>query len=443
MRRQRRARGANTIRLRIDREILATPLGLVLIAATLIVVLATVFAALRPLPPREIAIATGPAGSTYQRSAERYRQILARDGVRLRLIPTNGAVDNVRALRDPKSGVGAGFVQAGSVTAADTQDLQSLGTLFYEPLWLFCRCPEALTPAHLPSGWRISIGPEGSADRPLALKLLSLNGIDISQLHALDYPPEEAARALLAGQLDALVLLSGWDSPLVRELARAPDIKLAGFPRADAYVALNPYLSKFILPRGVADLAADRPPQDTPLIASKASLAVRKDLHPAIQYLLLRAAVEVHSGPGMFQRAGEFPAPEAIDLPISEQARNFYRSGPTYLQRTLPFWLAELVQRLLILIVPLIGIVYPLWSLAPRVYSWTQRRRLYPLHRELKRLEQQVRAGSAGPVATMKAQLDALDARTFELQLPPGLSDSLYTLRGRIDALRQALAART
>jgi hypothetical protein len=229
----------------------------------------------------------------------------------------------------------------------------------------------------------------------------------------------------------------------VQELARAPDIKLAGFPRADAYVALNPYLSKFILPRGVADLAADRPPQDTPLIASKASLAVRKDLHPAIQYLLLRAAVEVHSGPGMFQRAGEFPAPEAIDLPISEQARNFYRSGPTYLQRTLPFWLAELVQRLLILIVPLIGIVYPLWSLAPRIYSWTQRRRLYPLHRELKRLEQQVRAGSAGPVAAMKAQLDALDARTFELQLPPGLSDSLYTLRGRIDALRQALAGRS
>jgi len=434
--------GGSPIRLRIDREILGTPVGLLLIGATLIVLLAAAFAALRPQPPREIAIATGPAGSTYAQAAERYRQILARDGVRLRLVPTHGAVDNVRLLRDPNSGVGAGFVQAGSVSAADGQGLQSLGTLFYEAVWLFCRCSESISPSRLPPGWRVSIGPDGSADRPLALKLLSLNGIDVTQLNPLAYAPDEAKSALLAGRLDALVMLSGWDSPVVQELARAPDIKLAGFPRADAYVALNPFLSKLILPRGVADLAADRPPQDTPLLASKASLAVRADLHPAIQYLLLRAAVEVHSGPGMFQHSGDFPAPEAIDLPISEQARNFYRSGPTFLQRTLPFWLAELVQRLLILILPLVGIIYPLWSLAPRLYFWSQRRRLYPLHRELKRLEQQVRGGTSESLAALRARIDALDARTFELQVPAGLSDSLYSLRNRIDALREGMAAR-
>ena len=113
------------------------------------------------------------------------------------------------------------------------------------------------------------------------------------------------------------------------------------FKRADAYVALDPKFSKLILPQGVADLAANRPPADVALIASKASLVVRQDLHAALQYLLLRAAIEVHAQHGIFQRADEFPAPEAIDLPVSADARHVYKSGPSILQRTLPFWLAS------------------------------------------------------------------------------------------------------
>ena len=386
-------------------------------------------------------MATGPAGSTYALVGERYRQILARDGVHLRLVPTNGAIDNLRLLEDPRSGIGVGFVQAGTVAEKDARDLVSLGTMFYQEAWLFCRCPDPVPPPRQWSGWRISIGPVGSATRPLALKLLALNGVDAQQLHLFGYLPEQAAQALLAEQLDAALIVAGWDSSAIQTLARAPAIQLLGFPRADAYVALFPVLNKLVLPAGVADLAANRPPRDTPLIASKASLAVRSDVHPALQFLLLRTATEIHSRPGVFQRAGEFPAPEEIDLPLSKDARNFYRSGPTFLQRALPFWLAEFVQRMLILIVPIAGIVYPLWSLTPKIYYWERRRRLYPMYRQLKLIERDLGAGVAGGREQMFGRLDDLDRRARELAMPGPLNESVYTLRANIRTLRERVQA--
>ena len=398
-------------------------------------------ASLRPLPGRDLAMATGPAGSTYALAGERYRQILARNGVRLHLVPTNGAIDNLRLLQDPHSGVGAGFVQAGTVTEKDARDLLSLGTVFYQEAWLFCRCPDPIPPPKQWSGWRISIGPEGSATRPVALKLLGLNGVDAGQLHLFGYLPQQAAQALLAGQLDAALMVTGWDSSAVQSLARAPDIQLLGFPRADAYVALFPVLSKLVLPAGVADLAANRPPRDTPLIASKASLAVRSDLHPALEALLLRAATEVHGRPTMFQRAGEFPAPEEIDLPLSKDARTFYRSGPSFLQRVLPFWLAEFVQRMLILVLPIAGIVYPLWSLAPKVFYWERRRHLYPMYRELRLIERELGTGIPGWREKTLARLEELDRRAREMAMPGSLNESAYALRANIRALRERVHA--
>jgi TRAP-type uncharacterized transport system substrate-binding protein len=259
----------------IDQKYLRTPAGIVLLAVTGAVLFWTLFATLRPLPGRDLTMATGPAGSAYARAGERYRQILARDGVRLHLVPTNGAVDNLRLLKDQRSGIGAGLVLAGTIAEKDTQDLVSLGTLFYEEAWLFCRCPDPVPAPSQWSGWRISIGPIGSASHPLALKLLALNGVDTQQLHLFEYPPDQTAQALLAKELDAALIVSGWDSPVVQNLARAPQIRLLGFQRADAYVALYPFLNKLVLPRGVADLAANRPPEDTPLIAWHSRLPTR------------------------------------------------------------------------------------------------------------------------------------------------------------------------
>jgi TRAP-type uncharacterized transport system substrate-binding protein len=422
-------------RIKLDRHFAQSRIGIVVIIITVVVSLIVTAIALRPLPSRELTLATGAPGSSYAKAGEQYREILARDGVRLRLMQTRGAVDNARLLGDPHSGVQAAFVQAGTFGDNPPPDLESIGTVFYQATWLFCRCESVRSLTNTP-GWRLSIGPVGSASRPLAEELLRLNGIDDTKLKIFGYLPEESEKALMNGALDGLMLVSGWDSPVVQRLTRAPGITLLGFVRADAYLALDPTLSKLTLPRGVADLAADRPSADITLIASKASLAVRKDLHPALQYLLLQAAIEIHSRAGIFQRAGEFPAPEEIDLPLSDEARHIYRAGPSFLQRSLPFWLAQMVQRLLILLLPVAGIIYPLWSLAPKLYAWQMRRRINRMYSELKLVERDLRVATAATRSEMLSRLEEIDARTLELKVPVSFAESTFNLRAHIRAMR-------
>ena len=137
------------------------------------------------------------------------------------------------------------------------------------------------------------------------------------------------------------------------------------------------------------------------------------------------------------------PAPEAIDVPISSDARTLYRSGPSFLQRTLPFWLAEFVQRMLILIIPIAGIVYPLWSLGPKLYYWSMRRRLYPMYRELKMLERELGTSSTDLSAPLIKRLEELDRRARDLQMPGMLNESAYNLRAYIRSLRQRIDERS
>jgi TRAP-type uncharacterized transport system substrate-binding protein len=422
---------------RIERRIFfRSPIGIASILVTIGVLAWLLFALLQPLPSRNLTMATGPAGSAYARYGEQYRQILARDGVRLRLVPTNGSVENARLLMNPKSGVKVGFVQAGSLEPDKMQDIESLGTVFYEAVWLFCRCTDLDKVRKDPTSWRLSIGPDGSADRPLAQKLLRLNGMDAAGMKLYSYTPAQATDAILQNQIDAVLMLAVTDSPNVARLARAADVHLLSFARADAYVAIEPTLSKFVLPRGVLDLATDEPRTDMTIIASKASLAIRSDLHRALQYLLLQAAIEVHSKASIIRRAGEFPAPEEIDLPISSDTRNMYRSGPSILRRSLPFWLAELVQRLLILVVPLAGVLLPMWTIAIRSYQWRNRRRILRQYRELRNIERELRRSARDDRTRLIARLDEFDRRVLEMRTPVGLSELAYALRAHIQSLR-------
>ncbi len=383
-----------------------------------------------PLPGRDVTIATGPPGSAYGEFGERYRDILARDGVRLHLVATNGAIENLERLRDPRTKVSAGFLQGGTTSERDSPDLVSLGTVFFEPVWVFCRCTSLDELLRGRPDARVSIGPTGSATRPLALKLFELNQVDTKKLQLSADSPEEAARRLIASELDLTVILSAWDAPAVQQLLVAPGIELLSFNRADAYVARYPKLSKLVLPQGVADLGANRPPMDVLLIASKASLAVRQDLHPALRYLLLRAAIEVHSPPGIFQRANEFPAPEAIDLPVSSDALAVYKSGASILQRSLPFWLADLVQRLLVIVLPIAGILYPLWSVLPRLYRWQMQRRIYRLYRELLSIERTLQQ-TTDPTerAQLIARIEDLNHRVLGLKMPRSFGEMSFNLQ--------------
>jgi TRAP-type uncharacterized transport system substrate-binding protein len=388
----------------------------------------------RPLPARSLVMATGAPGGAYLGFAQHYREILARNGVSLELRPSAGAVDNLALLRDASSGVSAAFAQAGTAPESAADALVSLGTVFYEPIWFFCRCAEP--PASF-RGLRMSVGPVGSSSREIAFALFRLNGIDSSEVELVDLDPLQSARALIAGDLDIAFVVLAWEAPVIVELLRAPGVRVLSFPRADAYVALYPYLTKLRLPMGVADLAANKPPEDVTLVAAKANLIVRRDLHPALQYLLIQAAAEVHGRPGIFQAAGQFPAAEEIDLPLSEDARSYYQRGPPLLQRHLPFWFAEIIHSVLLALIPLFGILYPLWSGLPRLYEWQMRRRVYRLYGELKWIERELHETQDDERRqTLLRQLDSLEERVFRMRMPNAYTGLGYTFRLHIQTLR-------
>jgi len=409
-------------------------------ALILIAVVATI-AWLGPLPPKVVTMSTGTAGSDFDQFGREYQAILKRAGVQLRLVPSAGSVENLARLNDPRSGVAVAFAQGGLTTEAKSPDLESLGTVFYQPFWLFLRRGISLARPEDLRGKRVAAGPDGSGTQVMAKKFLALNGIDESTLQIVPLPATEAGEALTRGEIDAAAMVASWDTPIVHRLLASPDINIVGAPRADAYVALDPYLTKLVLPTGVGDLASNRPPNDVTLVATQASLIVRKDLHPAVQYLLLEAATEIHSDAGLFRKAGEFPAPAPVDLPISKDARQFYKSGSPFLQRYLPYGLAVLASRLLLLLIPVIGVAYPLLRMAPALYGWSMRRRIFRLYGELKYIETELENARAIPAADLLTQLQRLEERANRLQLPFAFAPFLYQLRNHIALVRARIQA--
>lgn len=414
-----------------------------------VVVLATLAAAtwvvLRadPFPPRTIVMATGPEGGAFAELGDRYRRIVASAGVDLRLEATAGGVANLARLRDRRSDVVVAFVEGGLTDSADADALVSLGTVALEPLWLFDRLRSAGTVAQRLSGKRIAIGQEGSATRVLARRFLQLNGVDE---HAMDLPaltPEQAADSLRQGFIDAAILLTGWQAPAVQQLLATDGVALESFPRADAYVARFPVLTKVVLPMGAADLARNIPSRDVQLVAVKASLVARRDLHPAVQYVLLQAAAEIHGGPDIFHAAGQFPAPEGIDLPVSGPARQFYASGLPFAYRLLPFRLAGLAEPLLVLLIPLIALVLPVVRLLPAAYRVFVERRIFRLYGELKVLEMELeRHGSGAAPPEVIAELDQLARRANHLRVPLAYAQRLFILKSHIALAQQEAAKR-
>ncbi len=413
---------------------------MIVAVAIIVVGLWAAIAALSPLPPRTVIMATGPEGSADFEIGKRYRQLLAHQGIKLQHLSTAGDLEILARLRDPQSRVEVGFLQSGITNEKESPDLESLGSVFYEPLWFFYRGANPGRRLEGLRGRKISIGSEGSGTRALALELLAKNGIDQKLAQFLSFTPREAGEKLLEGEIDAAMMVASWDSPVVRRLLSDKNIKLLSFLRTDAYIALYPFLNKLIVPAGVGDLAENLPPTDVILIAPKASLVVRKDLHPAIQYLLLDAAAKIHSGPGIFQKSGQFPAAESIDLPLSDEARQFYKSGRPFLQRHLPFWLAVFIDRMLILLIPLFGLIYPLLRLMPALYGWEMRWRIFRLYRELRILEKDLELRSAGQsIHDLNEWLDRLEEKANRLRVPLFYSNQLYTLRMHIKLVRERL----
>ncbi|UCH46525.1 MAG: C4-dicarboxylate ABC transporter substrate-binding protein [Betaproteobacteria bacterium] len=402
--------------------------------ATLALIVVT-FTLTRPLPPKTVIMATGPQGGAYDTVGQRYREFFARHRITLELKATNGSVDNIGLLKDPRSGVSVTLAQNGITNRTESPGLVSLGTLFYEPLWFFSGVGPLRSPKDVEK-MRFALGLPGSGTYKVGRNVLALLGLRIDRMTLREMGVTESGEALLRGDLDFVGMSQPWDAEIIQRLLRDPRIEPISWARADAHVALRPFLSKKILPRGVADLANDLPRSDVTLVASKASLIVRNDLHPALQHLFLEAASEIHSSPGVFNRAGEFPAAEPIDLPLSNIARDYYRSGKPFLQRYLPFWLAAFTGRLLVLLIPIIGIAYPLFRLLPALYGWSMRRRILRLYGELKFIEAELEINtSAEPTAAIE-RLDHLERRANRMRVPVTFTQMLYTLKQHIVLVR-------
>jgi TRAP-type uncharacterized transport system substrate-binding protein len=411
-----------------------------MLATILVIVIGAGVFIVATLPPRTIVMVTGPKGGANYELGDRYREILARSGVIVQLRPTTGSQENLELLRDPTSGVSAGLIQGGVANRADFPGVESLGVVGYEPLWLFYRSEIGANLQAL-AGRRLSIGPQGSGSRALALEILKKTKINAIVGEVSEFSPEVAAEKLIAGDIDAAFIVTSWDSPVVQTLLNAKGVEPASFARADAFVALYPFLNKLTLPAGVVDLIANRPPADVVLLAPKASLAVRADLHSAIQFLLLTAAVKIHSQPGIFQKASQFPAAESIDFPLSDEAQRFYKSGRPFLQEHLPFWLATLVERGIVVIVPLVAVIYPLLKLIPSMYQYIMQSRIQRLYAEMRKLDRAMDDPAPKLDAIeVRSKIDELEERASRLSLPPAYGSSLYTLRSHIGLVRNRFA---
>jgi len=424
------------------REFLQANWHVVTIAMTAGLIFCAAILLLGTMPPGAIVMATGPEGGAYQEIGKQYKGALQRSGERLRLVTSAGSLENLALLLDPRSGVNVALIQGGTIRKDEAPELESLGTLFYEPLWIFHRSEWQGLILESVRGRRVSIGPAGSGTSTLSLELLKRNDLDKQVGELLALQPQAAAEKLLAGEIDVAFIIASWNAPVVQRLIADERVSLADVSRADAYIARYPFLSKVTVPAGVGDLAKHLPPKDVTLLAPTASLVVRKDLHPAIQYLLLNTAVQLHSEVGIFQRAGHFPTAEGVDLPLSDVAVQFYKSGQPFLQNTLPFWMASLVGRLLILLIPILGVLYPMARFLPALYNWLMRSKISRLYGELKFLENEIRANGRADSHDLTVRLNKLEKEANDLKVPIAYVTMMYLLREQVAIVRDELNSR-
>lgn len=429
----------------------AGPLALIAVG-----VLVAAYVYLDPQPPRTVRLATGPQGSAYAAFGERYAAALQTNGIRVELIPTEGALDNLRLLREGRADLG--FVRGGVADpVADPEaGIQSLGALFYEPLWVFYR-PASLRRseaegqpsqgrAELPSlaglrTLRLGTDRAGSGMPELLGRMLSANRIDATRLRITAQPAEDGAAALIAGRLDALVLASASESPRVQQLLRTPGIAVLDLGQAEAYTRIFPFLSVVTLPRGVVDLASDVPARDVSLVATTSSLLTREDTHPALRQLFAQAAQNIHGHAGWFNRAREFPNTRASELPVISEGDRAINGTPPVWQRWLPFWASNLLERMWLVIGGLIVLLLPLSRVVPPLYTFRVRRRVFRWYARLRDIEGRMESDS-GARDGLLDELDELDRVANKVTVPLSYAEELYALRHNIEQARRRLLAR-
>ena len=400
---------------------------------------------LDPQPPRHVTLATGPAGSAYAEFGKRYAQALAAEGITVELRPTDGSSTNLQLLRS--GGADVAFVRGGSADAVadEAAGLTSLGSLFYEPLWIFYRSDVArridrktgvLSSVAQLKGLRVNVDKPGSGVPEIVDRMLRANHLDGSAVQLSNLEPAPATEALRAGLLDAIVLESAPQSPLIQQLLRAPDIQLMEIGQADAYTRRFSFFSTVTLPRGVIDMARDLPSADVSMLAATTSLLSRDETHPALRQLFAQSAQTLHSDAGWFNRARDFPNTRTSELPVSPEGDRAINGTPPFWQRYLPFWASNLVERMWLVLGGLLVLMLPLSRVVPPLYQFRVRSRVFRWYGQLRDIETQLESPEADHDALL-TKLDDLDRRVNKVAVPLSYADELYALRNNIAAVRQ------
>lgn len=398
-----------------------------------------------PLPPSNVTMSTGQENSSYAVFGKHYVQILSKYGIDTKLVASQGSQENLQRLMDPDSDVDIAFVQSGSVDQAKAEEagLVSIGSLFTEPIWVFYRGSDALDRLTQLRGMKINVGSEGSGVPKLFRDLLNVNDMHDDDVRLSMLEDKQAYAALLSGRIDAAVFSSAPNNPLIQKLLRAPNIRLFDFSQAEAYTRRLSYLTQVALPRGIVDLGHDMPPRNIRLIAPTATLVAREDLHPALIDLFAQASVIIHGRSGWFRRQGEFPNASYNEIPVVPQAAKLYREGPPFLQRYLPFQVANFFERMWIVIVALGALLLPLSRVVPPLYVWKVRSRIYRWYGQLRIVEQTIEEVLPDKRAEVyPAQLQRLaeiEEKVNQISIPLSFADELYRLRSHIDFVRQRI----
>ncbi len=398
---------------------------------------------IQPAPPTKIAITTAGETGGYFATGKKYAAILKTSGITLEVKTSSGSPENVKRLLDPNSGVQVALLQGGTTNSEASPDLLSLGRIYLEPMWVFYRGNAPWDRLLDLKGRRLIVGTEGSGTRALALVLLTANGITAENTTFLPLSGAKAIEALTAGDADAAFFVSSPSSPQIQTLLRRQDLKIMSLVHAEAYTRRLPYLNRIVLPKGAIDLIENVPATDIEMVAPVAALVVRADLHPALVNLLVDAAKSVHAPGGMFHKVGEFPRPQDPEFEMSEDAERAYKTGPNWLKRTLPFWLATFIERAVVVAVPVAGVLLPLIKLGPALYKWRVRRRLFYWYGRLKALDGTVTVDrTSESLDAQREELALIDEAVANVPIPLAYADQYYSLRAAIEIVRQRLANR-
>jgi hypothetical protein len=385
-------------------------------------------------PPRVIRIASGAENGAYHAFAQQYARLLAGDGIRLDVIPTAGTADNLELLE--RGEVSLALVQGGSASEADRANLQSLGSLFLEAVWVFTPPTRSIRRLNELTGKRVAVGPAGSGTQLLAKQLLGANGVSESNATFVQIDTSDFVPLLVRGELDAGIVVASAEAPIVHTLAEQPQLELLDLERTGAYGRVFPFLTPVVLDEGVLNLGRNIPPRDTRLVGTAASLAARRDLHPALIPALLDAVTRVHQAGGLLDEAHQFPSADLVDLPMNEDAGRYIRNGPSFLYRWLPYGTAVVLDRLKVLLLPLVALLLPLSRIAPPLYQWRVRSRVYRWYAAVRDIDLAI-SSEQPDIASLRSRLEALESDVTSVSVPLAYTGEQYHLRLHIHLLQE------